>query len=185
MCNLDLIQQVAAPLDDEYTFEETVRGLLVSRVVEKWILDVKDGTDKHTLMGTWRPPTAILQEKQYLENKCDIVFVNPVYIRSQQKMGWPTLTREKVEKAVNPQMSKRISQSFNRLGQEFVNGPLGRSKQPKAYVNLIETAALTVLHEVSRMISPLHSPLEYETLYKHSAADSSALANPYTPGPPI
>ena len=175
---MDFVQSAASPPDDVYIYREVIRNQLVNKDSDK--VQVKDGRDKSTEMITWRPQRIIKSETYDKDNLCDIIFANPRYIKSQVKKGWPTLTTERVEKAVNPQFGRRAFQAAVNFGQEFNRG-LGKDSQPTANVNFLATTALTVLHEVSRM--PWYTCTQHTQYMGSQTADASVQVHPYTPGP--
>lgn len=125
-----------------------------------FIVSIKNGKEKPEMATNF--PTTYQEPNRLhdLRRKCDVILTPSHSIESLKKRRWPGLTQERVRKAANPSLHKKLDHAVENFSQEawalfFPND----DKQLESAMSLINTYERVVLHEVGRALSPMHSPM--------------------------
>lgn len=143
MCNLDFIQPANDPLVDDHRYVDVIRkGTVVPNYHA--FLEMKAGEAPETIMAT---------ESDGGSDVADIIAINPHTIKAERKAKWPRLNEERISKAANPSLRKKFVIWAGNTRQKFRETVLRKEEDllTGAYITLLETYEVILLHEVSRM----------------------------------
>lgn len=146
VCNGDYLEHVPSGDFPDYSYRDLIRDEWVETTDKE--IKIKKGESKHTLMITTWPGEDGPNSASNRANNGDIILINPRAMEKERKRGWPRLTEERVQKAVNPDFFQRLRDKVQRFGETFLNLFKIKDITRFAQIQALSTFEGTMLHEV-------------------------------------
>ena len=151
VCNGDHIEALTNPPDIRLPYLNTIAGCHLAK--DDTDFRMKTGRDTSIkALVSWFDPNA---HKPWMEKYTPSMYIHQEHIRELRREQWPSLTKERLEKAVRPDTKYKIGQIFENLGQ-VTFGPILADKMLYSNVDTLQGLEFTILHEVSE--TPRSSP---------------------------
>ncbi|GKT48487.1 uncharacterized protein ColSpa_08668 [Colletotrichum spaethianum] len=75
------------------------------------------------------------------------ITINPKYLKKIREAGWKRFNKERIQKAMSPDLVKKVDQGIENFANKFLN-VFGASTEFQSDVDILATLEVTFLHEV-------------------------------------